>query len=160
MLFSIRQSHHKQISHAIAFRTVNDPLAVGRRLRVIVQRAVGGVCQPLGLAIERDSKQFDVVADLGRVEDRLAIDRPHRDIAAAAVIVGHIQKLGHASIAAPIGELLQAGAVGLARCADGSCSARRKRTAPTSRRATTTATKTNGWPVCTWMRFEPSASAR
>ena len=79
VLFAIRQPHHKQIAHAIAFRSVDDPLAVGRRLGMIMRRAVGGVRQSLGLAIERDSKQLDVVADFRRVEDRLAVDRPESE---------------------------------------------------------------------------------
>ena len=65
---------------------------------MVVRRAVGGGCQPLGLAIERDSKQFDVVADCSGVEDRLAVDRPHRDIAAATVIVRDVQEFGQAPI--------------------------------------------------------------
>ncbi len=56
VLFSIGQTHHKEVSHAAAFGSVDDPLAVGRRRCMIVQSSLGGVSQLLGPTIERDSK--------------------------------------------------------------------------------------------------------
>ena len=78
---------------------------------MIVQSSLGGVGQLLGLTIERDLKQLDVVSDLRRVEDRLAVNRPDGDIAAAAVVIGDIQKLDHAPVATSVCQLRQPGSV-------------------------------------------------
>ncbi len=62
---------------------------------MIVQSSLGGASQLLGLTIERNLKQLNVLSDLCRVEDGLAVDRPVGDIAAAAVVIRHIQKLNN-----------------------------------------------------------------
>ena len=78
---------------------------------MIVQCSLGGVRQLLGLTIQRDLKHLDIVSDLRRVEDRLAVDRPDGDITAAAVVIRHIQKLNHAWVATSVCQLLQSGPV-------------------------------------------------
>ena len=102
----------KKLADAILLRAVRP--AIGRRPRAgdgssACRRRVR---EPLAAAVEPGLEQLDVRADLGRVEDRAAVGRPDRRVAAAAVEVGDVEELDHAPVAAAIGQLPQARAVG------------------------------------------------
>ena len=53
----------------------------------------------LGLSIERDFEEFDIITDFGGVEDRLAIEGPNRDIAATTMEIGHVEEFGNTFVA-------------------------------------------------------------
>src|SRR5258708_22139276 len=57
-------------------------------------------------------EQFNGSPDFGGVEDRLAIPGPDGQVAAAAMKVGHVEKLNDAFVTGPAHQLLEASAVG------------------------------------------------
>ena len=65
----------------------------------------------LGLSVERDFEEFDIIADFGGVEDRFAIDGPNRDIAAPTMKIGYVEEFGDTRVAASIREFLESSAV-------------------------------------------------
>jgi hypothetical protein len=113
VFFSIRQPHHKQIPYAPTFRSVNKPVAIGRRLRVIMRCAGFRICEPLSGTIEHDLKKLDALANLRGIKNRSTIDCPDRHIAAASMKIRNIQEFGHTSIASPIRKLSQARSIRL-----------------------------------------------
>ena len=60
----------------------------------------------LGLSIERDLEEFDIITEFGGVEDRLAIDGPNWDIAAPAMEVCYVEEFGNTFVAAAIRKFL------------------------------------------------------
>ena len=76
-------------------------------------RAIGRLRDLLRFAVvESNAKEFDGLACLCGVENRLAVSGPNRRVATAAVKVMDVEKLGHTAITAAVGELFQACPIG------------------------------------------------
>src|SRR5260221_6309110 len=71
LFMPVRESHHEQLTYAVALRAVHEPVPIGRWLRVIVNNAFGRYRELLGFAVEGNAKQLNSVAYPAGVKNRL-----------------------------------------------------------------------------------------
>src|SRR5262245_24077682 len=97
LLVTVTEPPQPQLAHTVALGTKQEPLAVSRRLRMIMKCAVSGVRKLFGRTIERYAKQLHAWTDFRRIENRVAIGGPDRRVAASAMEIKDIEKLDHAA---------------------------------------------------------------